>query len=51
MRLLLKICGGTFYQIQTDIYLYINIYKYYYCDSYCDSYINTITYRENTGCP
>ena len=23
MRLLLKISGGTFYQIQTDIYLYL----------------------------
>ena len=26
MRLLLKISGGTFYQIQTDTYIYIYIY-------------------------
>ena len=28
MRLLLKISGGTFYQIQTDTYIYIYIYIY-----------------------
>ena len=27
MRLLLKISGGTFYQIQTDTYIYIYIYR------------------------
>ena len=30
MRLLLKISGGTFYQIQTDTYIYIYIYIYIY---------------------
>ena len=29
MRLLLQISGGTFYQIQTDIYLFIFLFIYF----------------------
>ena len=41
MRLLLKISGGTFYQIQIDIYIYIT-YDLTYISLYNNMIINRI---------